>query len=57
MRFYWLEYHPPPLPPNHTSVKKSTGRFGALQVRKVLSSVLMNREKKLERTLGKSNHI
>jgi hypothetical protein len=39
----------------HPNRKKSTGRFGALQVRKVLSSVLTNCEKNLERTLEKSN--
>ena len=38
----------------NTPVKKSTGRFGALQVGKVLSSGEANREKRLEMTLGKS---
>jgi hypothetical protein len=53
MRFLLAGIMPPP-PPNHTPVKKSTGRFGALQVRKVLSREHTNREKEI----GKSNiHI
>ena len=40
-------------PPNHTLVKKSTGRFGALQMRKVLFSVLTNHEKTTGKDFGK----
>jgi hypothetical protein len=41
--------------PSHTPVKKSTGRFGALQGWKVLSKRTYE-PRKLERTLGKSTY-
>jgi hypothetical protein len=56
MRFLLAMIMIPP-PPNHIPVKKSTNRFGALQVKKSFPAYIRIAKKKLERTLGKSNKV